>query len=46
MKRPPPRRASRRRARCLRIAEAGGDVRWLYESGAIIDFLRNRFGKA
>lgn len=29
---------------CLRIAEAGGDVRWLYESGAIIDFLRTRFG--
>lgn len=31
---------------CLRITEAGGDVRWLYESGAIIDFLRNRFGNA
>jgi glutaredoxin len=29
---------------CLRIAEAGGDVRWLYESGTIIDTLRQRFG--
>ncbi len=29
---------------CLRITEAGGEVRWLYESGQIIDFLRTRFG--
>jgi len=28
---------------CLRIAEGGDDVRWLYESGAIIDYLRGRF---
>jgi glutaredoxin len=29
---------------CLRITEASGEVRWLYESGQIIDFLRTRFG--
>jgi glutaredoxin len=29
---------------CLRIAEANGEIRWLYESGAIIDTLRTRFG--
>jgi glutaredoxin len=28
---------------CLRITEASGGVRWLYESGAIIDTLRARF---
>jgi glutaredoxin len=29
---------------CLKIAEANGEVRWLYESGAIIAYLRGRFG--
>jgi len=29
---------------CLRIVEANGEIRWLYESGAIIDTLRTRFG--
>ena len=28
---------------CLRITEAGGQVRWLSESGAIIAYLRSRF---
>ena len=28
---------------CLRIEEGGGSVRWLYESGAIIDYLESRF---
>ena len=28
---------------CLRITEADGSVRWLYESGAIINTLRARF---
>ena len=28
---------------CLRITETSGEVRWLYESGAIIDTLRARF---
>lgn len=28
---------------CLRIAEANGEVRWLYESGAIVDYLRRNF---
>jgi len=28
---------------CLRIAEADGSVRWLYESGDIIAYLRQRF---
>lgn len=29
---------------CLKIVEANGTIRWLYESGAIIDTLRTRFG--
>ncbi|MEW6513824.1 MAG: glutathione S-transferase N-terminal domain-containing protein [Pseudomonadota bacterium] len=29
---------------CLRITEASGEIRWLYESGQIIDFLRTSFG--
>lgn len=28
---------------CLKIAQAGGPVRWLSESGAIIAYLRERF---
>ncbi|WP_018870434.1 MULTISPECIES: glutathione S-transferase N-terminal domain-containing protein [unclassified Thioalkalivibrio] len=28
---------------CLRIEEGDGSVRWLYESGAIIDYLESRF---
>lgn len=28
---------------CLRIPEAGGQVRWLYESTDIIDYLNTRF---
>jgi glutaredoxin len=28
---------------CLRIAAADGQVEWLYESSAIIDYLRRRF---
>ena len=28
---------------CLRIEEEDGSVRWLYESGAIIDYLESRF---
>lgn len=28
---------------CLRINDASGNSRWLYESGAIIAYLRNRF---
>jgi glutaredoxin len=28
---------------CLRIREAGGTERWLYESGKIIEYLRNRY---
>jgi glutaredoxin len=31
---------------CLRIAEANGEVRWLYESSAIIAYLRERFATA
>jgi glutaredoxin len=31
---------------CLRITEGSGEVRWLYESGQIIDFLRQRFPTA
>lgn len=31
---------------CLRIADAPGEVRWLYESGRIVDYLRGRFGEA
>lgn len=29
---------------CLRISEADGSARWLYESNAIIEYLRERFG--
>jgi len=28
---------------CLRIEEENGDVRWMYESGDIIDYLEGRF---
>lgn len=28
---------------CLRIVEADGNVRWLYESGDIVAYLRGRF---
>lgn len=28
---------------CLRITEANGEVRWLYESDDIIDYLKQRF---
>jgi glutathione S-transferase len=28
---------------CLRIAEANGDARWLYESSTILAYLRERF---
>ena len=28
---------------CLKISEPGGQTRWLYESGAIIAYLRERF---
>jgi glutaredoxin len=31
---------------CLKIAEANGETRWLYESGAIIAYLRTRFADA
>ncbi len=31
---------------CLRIKEANGTERWLYESGKIIDYLRTRYGNA
>lgn len=31
---------------CLQIAEASGETRWLYESGAIIAYLRERFATA
>ncbi|MEJ2479658.1 MAG: glutathione S-transferase N-terminal domain-containing protein [Acidihalobacter sp.] len=31
---------------CLRIAEADGDVRWMYESEDIIAYLQERFGPA
>ena len=30
---------------CLRIKEANGTERWLYESGKIIDYLRTRYDK-
>ncbi len=30
---------------CLRIPEADGEVRWLYESNDIIAYLRARFGR-
>ncbi|MBQ0732419.1 MAG: glutathione S-transferase N-terminal domain-containing protein [Oleispira antarctica] len=29
---------------CLRIEEDNGDVRWMYESGDIINYLEQRFG--
>ncbi|CCK76332.1 Glutaredoxin 2 [Oleispira antarctica RB-8] len=29
---------------CLRIEEDSGDVRWMYESGDIINYLEQRFG--
>lgn len=28
---------------CMRITDESGNSRWLYESGAIIDYLRGRF---
>lgn len=28
---------------CLKITDQAGDVQWLYESGAIISYLRGRF---
>lgn len=28
---------------CLKISEPGGQTRWLYESGAIISYLQERF---
>jgi len=28
---------------CLKVTEAGGESRWVYESGEIIAFLRQRF---
>jgi glutaredoxin len=31
---------------CLRIAEADGSVRWMYESDDIIAYLQERFGAA
>ena len=31
---------------CLRIAAADGSAQWLYESGAIIAYLRDRFAQA
>jgi glutaredoxin len=31
---------------CLRIAEDNGDVRWMYESGDIINYLDGRFNPA
>jgi len=31
---------------CLRIEEDNGDVRWMYESGDIIDYLEGRFNPA
>lgn len=30
---------------CLRITDAAGNSEWLYESGAIIDYLRGRFAR-
>ena len=30
---------------CLRITDPAGGQQWLYESGAIIDYLRGRFAK-
>jgi glutaredoxin len=31
---------------CLKITDQAGNSQWLYESGAIIDYLRTRFGTA
>lgn len=31
---------------CLKITDQAGNSQWLYESGAIIDYLRGRFAKA
>jgi glutaredoxin len=31
---------------CLRIEEDNGEVRWMYESGDIINYLEQRFGAA
>lgn len=31
---------------CLRIEESSGEVRWMYESGDIIQYLDNRFAAA
>ncbi|CAN5243040.1 glutathione S-transferase N-terminal domain-containing protein [soil metagenome] len=31
---------------CLKITEASGSVRWLNDSGAIVDYLRGRFSTA
>jgi glutaredoxin len=31
---------------CLRIEEDNGDIRWMYESGEIIDYLEGRFNPA
>lgn len=31
---------------CLKITDQTGNSQWLYESGAIIDYLRGRFAKA
>lgn len=31
---------------CLKITDQAGNTRWLYESGAIIEYLRGRFSTA
>ena len=31
---------------CLRITDAAGNSQWMYESGAIMDYLRGRFEAA
>ena len=31
---------------CLKVTEATGQTRWIYESGAIISYLRERFSPA
>jgi len=31
---------------CLRITDASGTIQWMYESGAIINYLRERFHAA
>lgn len=30
---------------CLKITDQAGQTQWMYESGAIINYLRGRFGK-